>query len=82
MHQNYNVGGLLPKLQIADFVEYINSFHLVCLTETYVSNELRANLFTEFCMFTSPAKQIAKKKKNNNKKKTHTKADAREESLR
>ena len=28
---NYNVGGLLPKLQIADFVEYIKSFHLVCL---------------------------------------------------
>ena len=76
---NSNVGGLLPKLQIADFVEYINSFHLVCLTETYVSNELRANLFTEFCMFTSPAKQITKNKKN---KKTHTKADAREESLR
>ena len=67
---NYNVGGLLPKLQIVDFVEYIKSFHLVCLTETYVSNELHADLFTEFCMFTSHAK------------KTHTKADSREESLR
>ena len=31
-----------------DFVEYIKSFHLVCLTETYVRNELRSDLFTEF----------------------------------
>ena len=56
---NYNVGGLLPKLQIADIVEYMKSFHHVCLTETYVNNELRSDSFTEFCMFTSPAKKLS-----------------------
>ena len=45
---SYNIAGLLPKLDNVAFVNYITSFDLVCLTETYVASEFQSNLFKDF----------------------------------
>ena len=48
---SYNTAGLLPKLDNIPFVNYITSFDLVCLTETYVASEFDSNLFKDFFVF-------------------------------
>ena len=53
---SYSIAGLLPKLDNIPFVNYITSFDLVCLTETYVASEFDSNLFKDFGVFVAKAK--------------------------
>ena len=54
---SYNITGLLPKLDNVAFVNYITSFDLVCLTETYVVFEFESNLFKDFGVFVAKAEK-------------------------
>ena len=54
---SYNIAGLLPKLDNVAFVNYITSFDLACLTETYVATEFESNLFKDFGVFVAKAKK-------------------------
>ena len=56
---SYNIAGLLPKLDNVAFVNYIPSFDLVCLTETYVASEFQSNLFKDFGVFVAKAKKLS-----------------------
>ena len=56
---SYNNAGLLPKLDNVAFVNYITSFDLVCLTETYVASEFESNLFKDFGVFVAKAKKLS-----------------------
>ena len=56
---SYNIAGLLPKLDNVAFVNYITSFDLVCLTETYVASEFQSNLFKDFGVFVAKAKKLS-----------------------
>ena len=53
---SYNIAGLLPKLDNVAFLNYITSFDLACLTETYVASEFESNLFKDFGVFVAKAK--------------------------
>lgn len=55
----YNVGGLLPKLEDRDFVDYIVSFDFVCLTETFIAFDFESVLFNDFSIFTAKAKKLS-----------------------
>ena len=55
----WNVGGLLSKLTDNDFVDYIKSFDVICLTETYVEYNLQIHVFADFNMYFSPAKKLS-----------------------
>ena len=48
---SYNIAGLLPKLDNVAFLNYITSFYLVRLTETYVASEFESNLFKDLGVF-------------------------------
>ena len=54
-----NIAGLLPKLDNVAFVNYITSFDLVCLTETYVASEFESNLFKNFGVVVAKAKKLS-----------------------
>jgi hypothetical protein len=55
---NYNVNGLLPKLDNKDFMEYITNYDFICLTETFISFDLDAALFNDYMCYTSKAKKF------------------------
>ena len=54
---SYNIAGLLPKVDNVAFVDYITSFDLVCLIETYVASEFESNLFKDFGVFVAKAEK-------------------------
>lgn len=57
---NYNVGGLLSKLDNAVFMSYITSFDFICLTETHFSGHaFDSNIFKDFSVFIANAKKLS-----------------------
>ena len=58
---NYNIEGLLQKLKNQDFVNFVNGFDFVCLTETFLNFDLRCNVFEEFELFNAPARKLSHK---------------------
>ena len=55
----YNVCGLLSKLENDDFVRYVTSFDIVCLTETFIGFDFQSDLFKDFKIFTAAAKKLS-----------------------
>jgi len=51
---HWNVGGLLPKLNDPDFVQYVSSFDFVCLVETFVT-EIKSSFFPSHEAFVKPS---------------------------
>ena len=56
---NFNVNGLLQKLDNYDLIQFISSYDFICLTETFVAFDFDSNLFQEFTIFTSKAKKLS-----------------------
>ena len=56
---NYNIGGLFNKLDDVDFVQFVNKFDFVCLTETFLNFELNQNVFKDFKLFNAPARKLS-----------------------
>ena len=54
----WNVEGLLSKFNYPEFFSYVESFHFVCLTETFIEY-LPENAFRDFEVFISPAKKLS-----------------------
>uniref|UniRef100_UPI003AF8BC6C hypothetical protein n=1 Tax=Thiolapillus sp. TaxID=2017437 RepID=UPI003AF8BC6C len=51
---NYNIEGLFNKLDDVDFVQFVNKFDFVCLTETFLNFELNHNVFKDFKLYNAP----------------------------
>ena len=56
---NYNIEGLFNKVDDEDFVQFVNKFDLVCLTETFLNFELNQNVFKDFKLFNAPARKLS-----------------------
>ena len=56
---NYNIEGLFNKLDDVDFVQFVNKFGFVCLTETFLNFELNQNVFKDFKLFNAPARKLS-----------------------
>ena len=55
-----NVDGLLGKLQDNDFILFLNSFDIVCLQETFMTNDsLPPHMFSSFTKFFAPAHKLS-----------------------
>jgi exonuclease III len=56
---DYNVNGLLDKLENSNFVNFLLLHDFICLTETFVANEFSSPLFSDFVLFTSKARKFS-----------------------
>jgi len=57
---NYNVGGIVSKLGIPEFRDFVSKHDVICLTETFVHDDFQLNTFPDFVVFQAPAKKICK----------------------
>ena len=55
----YNVCHLLTKLHDAEFVNFISSYDVICLTETQINFDLSVSAFKDFEIFSSFAKKLS-----------------------
>ena len=55
-----NIGGLAAKLVSNDFIDYLNTFDLICLTETFVDKEFEITILKDFVFFIAPAKKLSR----------------------
>lgn len=56
---NYNIEGLLNKLDNVDFIQFLHGFDFVCLTETFLNFELNDCVFKDFILFNAPARKLS-----------------------
>ena len=56
---HWNVNGLLTKLKERELIQYIYSFHFVCLVETFV-HFLEPGVFSNHTVFCKPAVKLTK----------------------
>ena len=56
---HWNVNGLLTKLKDRELIQYISSFHFVCLVETFV-DYLEPIVFSSHTVFCKPAVKLTK----------------------
>ena len=56
---HWNVNGLLTKLKDRELSQYISSFHVVCLVETFV-DYLETGVFSSHTVFCKPAIKLPK----------------------
>ena len=56
---HWNVNGLLTKLKDRELIQYISSFHFVCLVETFV-DYLEPSVFSSHTVFCKPAVKFTK----------------------
>ena len=56
---NYNIAGLFNKLDNIDFVQFVNKFNFVFLTETFLNFELNQNVFKDFKLFNAPPRKLS-----------------------
>ena len=56
---HWNVNGLLTKLKDRELIQYISSFHFVCLVETFV-DYLEPSVFSSHTVFCKPAVKLTK----------------------
>ena len=54
---HWNVNGLLTKLKDRELIQYISSFHFVCLVETFV-DYLEPSMFSSHTVFCKPAVKL------------------------
>ena len=58
---SWNVGGLIGKLRDPDFVNYVTSFDVCCLQETFTFPSFDFSIsFDEFLVFHSPAVRLSR----------------------
>ena len=57
---NVNIGGLAAKLVSNDFIDYLNTFDLLCQTETFVDEGFEISALKEFIFFIAPAKKLSR----------------------
>ena len=57
---NLNIGGLAAKLVSNDFIDYLNTFDLICLTETFVDEGFEITALKEFIIFIAPANKLSR----------------------
>ena len=43
-----------------DFIDYLNTFDLICLTETFVDKEFEITILKDFVFFIAPAKKLSR----------------------
>ena len=55
---SWNIDGLLSKLDNADFINYVSSFDIVSLLETYIEH-FETSLFPNFTIFCKPAVKLS-----------------------
>ena len=56
---HWNVNGLLTKLKDRELIQYISSFHFVCLVETFV-DYLEPGVFSSHTVFCKPTVKLTK----------------------
>ena len=54
----WNIEGLYNKLSDNDFVSFVSSFDFVSLTETFIIEDLKFNVFTSHDVFYQPATRL------------------------
>jgi len=56
---NYNINGLLQKIDNAHLTQYITSHDFVCLTESFVATSFESDLFNHYWIYTAIAKKLS-----------------------
>ncbi len=56
---SWNIHGLYKKLDDSDFLNYLYSFHVVCLTETYITDFMTLSWLTGYRLFFAPAVKLS-----------------------
>ena len=56
---NWNVDGLLSKLNDPEFIDFLKSFSVICLTETHLQYFDNENFLPDFECFVSPAQKLS-----------------------
>ena len=54
---NYNINGLLQKVDNVHLIQYITSHDFVFLTESFVATSFELDLFNDYCIYTATAKK-------------------------
>ena len=57
----WNVEGFLSKSNDSEFIDFISYHDFVCLTETFLINELSADVFKDHIIFQKPATKLSRK---------------------
>ena len=56
---NYNINGLLQKIDNSHLIQYITSHDFVCLTESFIATSFESDLFNDYCIYTAIAKKLS-----------------------
>ncbi len=56
---NYNINGLLQKIDNSHLIQYITSQDFVCLTESFTAISFESDLFNDYCIYTAIAKKLS-----------------------
>ena len=56
--------GLWQKLDCVDFVSFLLSFDVVCLTETFIDTDFQSDMFKDYLSFTAKAKKLSRHGRN------------------
>ena len=54
---NYNINGLLQKIDNSHLIQYTTSHDFVCLTESFIATLFESDLFNDYCIYTAIAKK-------------------------
>ena len=54
---NYNINGLLQKIDNSHLIQYITSHDFVCLTESFIATSFESDLFNDCCIYTAIAEE-------------------------
>ena len=52
---NYNINGLIQKVDNVHLIQYVTSHDFVCLTESFVAASFELDLFNDYCIYTATA---------------------------
>ena len=56
---NYNINGLLQKIDNSHLIQYITFHDFVCLTESFIATSFESDLFNDYCIYTAIAKKLS-----------------------
>ena len=56
---NYNIDGLLQKIDNSHLIQYTTSHDFVCLTESFIATSFESDLFNDYCIYTAIAKKLS-----------------------
>ena len=54
---NYNINGLLQKIDNSHLIQYITSHDFMCLTESFIATSFESDLFNDYYIYTAIAKK-------------------------